>query len=58
MPKNSKPKTATLVILDGKGITTKIDLAIGKTANAKHFVVSPAKETPTIEAYGKLYLKP
>jgi len=57
MPKNGKPKSATLVLVDGKGVTTKTPLAIGKTANSKHFTVSPAKDTPTIEAYGKLYLK-
>lgn len=58
MPKNGKPVSATLVTVDSKGVTSKIELAIGKTAGGKHFVVSPAKETPTIEAYGKLYLKP
>ena len=57
MPKNGKPKTATLVILDSKGVTTKLSLAIGKTANAKHFVLT-ATDSPAIEGYGKLYLKP
>lgn len=58
MPKNGKPKTATLVIVDGKGVTTKLDLAIGKTANNKHYTISPVKDSPAIESYGKLYLKP
>lgn len=58
MPKNGKPKSATLVIVDDKGVTTKNELVIGKTANAKHFTLTPASDTSTLEAYGKLYLKP
>lgn len=57
MPKNGKPKSVTLVILDGKGVTTKLDMTIGKTANGKHFTIT-AKDSPAIEGYGKLYLKP
>lgn len=57
MPKNGKPKSATLVILDGKGVTTKLALDIGKTANGNHFTLT-AKDSPAIESYGKLYLKP
>jgi len=57
MPKNGKPKSATLVLVDGKGVTTKLDLVISKTANSKHFTLVP-KDSPAIEGYGKLYLKP
>ena len=55
---NGKPTKATLVVEDAKGVTTKITMAISKTANAKHYTVTPATESDTIEAYGKLYLKP
>ena len=58
MPKNGTPKSAILVVIDSKGVTTKNELTIGKTANAKHFTLTPKAETDTLEAYGKLYLKP
>lgn len=57
MAKNGKPKSATLVVVDKKGITTKCELVIGETKNHKHFTVEP-KDSATIEGYGKLYLKP
>lgn len=49
-------KTAKLVILDSAGVSTTIELKIGKTkgGNPK---LTVAKETATIHPYGSLYLK-
>jgi len=54
--KIGKTTKATLVLLDSQGITTKIDLKIGKTKGDKP-KLTVIKETPIIQPYGSLYLK-